>query len=377
MIPVLQTRLLHLKKKWLSFLFWMVFPIVLTCIMIQGTNSIQQETKIPVGMVVEDDSDIAVSLIDSLDSSPLIRVKELNQQDALRQLEKHELDSVFIIPDGYKEQIRKGSRNRLVTGYASDLSMAYSPVKELLLSYVQQDTARSKAAYTIKQISESYNGGHNWTWDEIVEKSIAIQNGENLIHTAFSFFNATSPTNEANFQLWNTWGLWSIFALLATLLLFDWIIKETRSNVTHRFHFMRISLERYHVISLLFYVGLFIIIDAATMVIFHYFFREEISFSFLYSLIMYRSTISIGVFLLANMFKNVYVYYSLSFIITLVGAIISGAILPIEGITSLITWLQYIDPIQAFLMGEISYISLFLFLIWGMVWFAWKEKKHA
>lgn len=377
MIPVLQTRFLHWKKQWVSLLFWIMFPLGLACIIIQTTSSIQEDTKVPVGMVVEDDSRFAQSLVDSLDSSALIRTKELDKKEALYQLEKHELDSVFIIPDGYAEQIRNGSRNRLITGYESDLSIGYSPVKELLLSYVQQDTARSKAAYTVKQISESYPGIRDWTWDEIVSKSMDIQAEKDLIQMSFSFSNKTAPSNEDDFQLWNTWGLWSIFALLATLLLFDWVIKESRSNVIHRFTFMRITQARYLVINLLVYWGLFLIVDILTMFAFHYVFDEEISFRLLYSLIMYRSTLTIGVFLLANLFKNMYIYYSLSFIITLIAAILSGAILPIDGVTNRFGWLEYINPVQAFLMDKTSYISLLLFVVWGVAWFIRKEKIHA
>src|SRR5699024_6598554 len=120
MSSVLLTRLLHWKKQWLTLLFWVIFPVCMTCIIILTSNSVQEDTKVPVGMVVEDDSVFARSLVDSLESSPLIRVIETNQENALYQLEKHELDSVFIIPDGYAEQIRKGNRNRLIIGYESD-----------------------------------------------------------------------------------------------------------------------------------------------------------------------------------------------------------------------------------------------------------------
>src|SRR5699024_5821039 len=251
-------------------------------------------------------------------------------------LEKHELDSVFIISEGYADHIRKGSRNRLVTGYESDLSMAYSPVKELLLSYVQQDTARSKAAYTVKQISENFTGDHDWTWDEIVNKSTEIQQKEDLLHTTFSFLHASSPSNDESFQMWNTWGLWAIFAMLSTLLLSDWVIKETRSNALTRLIFMRTGLTKYLLSTLFIYICLFVCIDLVTLLLFHHFLGEDISMKLVYSLVIYRLTLTIGVFLFANLFKNMYVYYSLSFILTLVASIISGAILPMEGIADYI-----------------------------------------
>src|SRR5699024_1569843 len=151
----------------------------------RGVGGIQQDTKVPTGVVLEDSSDLAQELVESWETSSRLRGVRLEEDDALHQLEKQELDSAFIISEGYADHIRKGSRNRLITGDKADLSMAYSPVKELLLSYVQQATARSKAAYTVKQISENFTGDHDWTWDEIVNKSTEIQQKEDLLHTTF------------------------------------------------------------------------------------------------------------------------------------------------------------------------------------------------
>lgn len=374
---ILLTRFLHWKKQMISLIFWLILPAILTAVIIQITSHIQDDTKVPVGLVLQDDSEMAASLVDELESSPLVRVSVLEEDDALFQLKKHKLDSVFIIPDGYANQIRKGSRNRLITGYESDLSIAYSPVKERLLSFVQQDTARSKAAYRVQQISKEYDTGLDWTWDEIVDKSIDIQSDQDLIKMTFSFFGEESPSSEADFELLNLWGLWSIFALLSTLLLFDWVIKETRTSVIQRFAFMKTSLSRYLLGNTLLYFAVFLLTDLITLFSFHFLFEEVISWNLLYSLIIYRCILTGGAFLFVNMFRNMYIFYSSSFIITLFAAIISGAIIPIDGVTNRIAWLDYFNPVQGFLSGKPSYSSLLLLLVWGVIWFVRKEKNHA
>src|SRR5690625_1744673 len=131
MIDILKTRLIYIKKQWLSLLFWLLLPIVATVMIIHVTNAIQSDTKVPVGIVLEEETDLAEEFLHSVKQSPLIRVYETTEKDALHRLKQHELDSVFIIHNGYEKQIRKGKRDRLITSYQSDLSFAYSPVKEI------------------------------------------------------------------------------------------------------------------------------------------------------------------------------------------------------------------------------------------------------
>src|SRR5699024_11676472 len=128
---------------------------------------IKQDTKVTIGHEMEEETNQAMNLYQSIEESPLLRVEELNKTDALQKLEKHEIDSVFIIRDGYEDAIKSGKRNQLIQGYHSDLSFAYNPVKEMIASLVQQETGRSKAAYFIMDLSKEHSSNLSWTWDEI------------------------------------------------------------------------------------------------------------------------------------------------------------------------------------------------------------------
>src|SRR5690625_1113544 len=207
MIDILKTRLIYIKKQWLSLLFWLLLPIVATVMIIHVTNAIQSDTKVPVGIVLEEETDLAEEFLHSVKQSPLIRVYETTEKDALHRLKQHELDSVFIIHNGYEKQIRKGKRDRLITSYQSDLSFAYSPVKEMAVSYVQQETGRSKAAHIIQELGEQYHSNKQWSWEEITNKSKSIQKKENLLYTSFSFSNTSQTKKDEKLTLWNTWGL--------------------------------------------------------------------------------------------------------------------------------------------------------------------------
>lgn len=377
MIDILHTRFIHWKKQWVALLFWLLFPIIATLIIINLTNIIQEDSKVPVGVVLEEQTKLATELYDSIKQTPLIRVYDLTEKEALHQLEKHELDSVFIIQDGYENQIRKGSRNRLITSYRSDLSFAYSPVKEVIVSYVQQDTGRSKAAYTVQELTQTYHSDQQWTWEEVVVKSKEIQTEENLLRTTFTFANATDVSVVNQVAIWNTWGLWALFSLLATLLLFDWLIKENKLALLPRFAFIRFSFKNYLLQSLLFYTILFVLFDALAVGIFYFVLDEPIGWWLFGVLISYRITLNAGAFLLAICFKNLYLFYSISFSITLLFAITSGAVIPMEALANRFPWLELLNPLHPFLQKDIINLWLGASTIMIIIWYLKREESNA
>lgn len=374
---ILQTRLIHWKKQWFHLLFWLAFPMIATIVVMMITNAIQNDTKIPVGIVLEDKTALAEDLYESIQKNPLIRVYRLQETEAMDQLNKHELDSVFVIKRGYEDKINRGSRNRLIIGYHSDLSFAYMPVKEMILSYAQQDAARSKATFVVHQLSEQFTAQQRWTVDEILEKSKQIQIDQQLLHTNFSFLDKSLGNNEDGFTLFHTWNIWALFTLLATLLLFDWLIKERNPSIKPRFTFMSMSFKSYLTKNLCLYIGLLFTFDIVTIFSFRYFLNEQFTLSLFGVIFCYRILISLGAFLLALLINNLFLFYGSSFLITLITAIISGALIPIDGLLKRFPWLEWFNPLHAFLSMKYMNIWLFIFIILIIVWYVRKEKHHA
>lgn len=377
MKDILQTRLIHWKKQWLHLLFWLIFPIITTIMIITATNAIQDETKVPVGIVLGENTPLAENLFESIKENPLIRVYELTEPEAIDQLNKHELDSVFVIKKGYEDKINRGSRDRLIIGYQSDLSFAYMPVKETILSYVQQDAARLKAIFVINQLSQQFAEQQLWTSAEILDKSKQIQVDQQLLHTSFSFFNKNTEDNGNEFTLFNTWNIWALFSLLATFLLFDWSIKERRPHIKPRFTFMKMSFKSYLVKNLLLYVGLLFFFDIIAIFSFNYFLDEPITLSLFGVIFSYRLLISLGAFLLALLINNLFLFYGSAFLITLIIAVGSGALIPIDGLLKRFPWLEWSNPLDAFLAMEYINFWLFGFIILIIGWYVRKEKHHA
>lgn len=376
MKKVIEARFLHIKKSWISLLLWLLLPLVATIGVLSIVGIVKDDSKIPIGIVIEKDSEITNELLQEISSVSFINVNKLPKDVALYQLKKHELDSVFIIHHNFAKQVLKGKRGHIITSYQTMQSFAYTPVKEMILSYVQQETGRSKTAYIIQELAETYDSKSEWTWDEIISKSKDIQQEENLLNTSFSFSTeGAQPTEDP--PLWNIWGIWGIFSMLATLLIFDWIVKEHQSPVLPRFAFTGISFKGFLVRSLGLYSFLLVLMDSITVYIFHIVYQEQVNLTFILGLLCYRLSLLLGAFLVAQMFKHIFRYYVVSFAITLLTLVSSGAILPIDGLTSRWPWLAAINPLAPLLSGELMNVWPGFLLIISIIWYLRKERYYA
>ncbi|WP_188453455.1 ABC transporter permease [Virgibacillus oceani] len=370
---ILKTRLIHWRKHWIPLLFWLLFPLIVAIGIKSVTDVIQDDTKVPVGITIEEETNAAMKLYQEIKETPFIRVFKLDEDKALYQLKKHELDSVFIIKEGYEEDIHDGERNQLITSYRSDLSFAYTPVKEMIISYIQQETGRSKAANVIQELTEHYHTNKQYSRAQIAEKSKEIQKDENLLQTSFSFSDSPVDTHKKP-QLISIWGLWAVLSILSTLLLFDWVIKEKRTSVIKRFPFLRVSIKNYMLGNIFLYSCLLFIIDLLTLLVFNLMFDVSIN---VWALVSFRMLITIAAYLMANSFKQTFLFYTLSFAITLLIAIGSGAVLPAMGISEKWAWIENWNPIHPFLTGQITNPWLFIVILFLAITFVRKEKINA
>ena len=374
---IFQTRLILWKKHWPSMLFWLLFPLIITCVLITQFTSIQADTKVPVGIVLEEETLLAEDLYTSLQDTPHIRPIILSEREALNQLEKHELDSVFIIRNQYEANIQKGSRNQLIKSYQSDLSFAYTPLRETVVSYVQQDYSRSKTAYIVQNIGTEYEVLDEWSWDELIERSKEIEQEQKLLDVDFTFAQTDEQVDTENKSILHSWGIWALLSLLATFMLFDWVIKENHSTITARFAFGKVSFKKYVLQNALLYTGLLFLFDLCTIVFFHLLLDERMSISIIVSLLFYRIMMNSCIFIFTMLFRSVYLYYTSSFAIVLLVALISGVLVPTEGINTKFSVIQFLNPLAAFLSE--GYINIWLIIGIALIvwWYVRKEEIDA
>lgn len=375
MKSILQTRWMRWRIEWKSILVWLLLPILLTLILINMIDSLSDESKVPVGLVVEEETDMAAALVRDISSTNLLDVHFLQRREALHKLETHELDSVFVIRRGYEKSILANQRNQLIEAYASNRSFAYPIVTEIISSFAQQDASRSKAAFEVKHLYKIYGLENQWQWDEIVEESRIRQQNEALLTTEFSYQNSNGRIQEKQNPLLKTWGIWALLTVLATFFLFDWVLKENTTVIRPRWRFTTFSFTQYASLNLILYTLLLMTADLFSAAAFHFFLEEPITKAFIFSLLIFRITLNLFVFLLATQYKQLLLYFVSAIAITLLLGLLGGAIIPLDGIMKAHPWLTLKNPIYHLLNESIPLIWLSLGIALLGLWL-WKGDQH-
>lgn len=368
---------MHLRKSLYGLVFWLLLPIIATCSILLIVSSFQSDTKIPIGIVLEEETPLALELYEAIRNAPLVRAELLTEPVARKQLMAHQIDSVFIVNEGYEANIKNDNRHRLIKGLRSDLSFAYTPTSEVVMSYVQEQAVRSKAAIEVNKLINQYNSGLTYTWEEIITESMNIQAGQDFLSTSFVYSDMNGEQDESERSFLQPWNVWSIFAFLSTLLVFDWVIKEKSSNIKARFAFIRFTFKTYLLLNLIVYSFLLYLIDCLTAGLFYFYLDEPINLAFFGVLLSNRLTLNMIGFLLALCFKNSHLFYTVAFTITLIITIISGVVIPIEAMADTFGWLQFMNPLHAFITQKPFSIWLLFGGIMLTLWFIRKERSYA
>ena len=374
---VVSTRLIRFKKEWKSLVCWMLLPVLMTVLIMQGVVTWQEETRVPIALVVEEHTEMAARLVDDIASTELLHLQFMSLEEALHKLEQHELDSVFVIRRGYEDHILANRRNQLIEAYSSNRSFAYRAVVETITSYAQQDAARSKAAFVIKQIFSDYGMENEWSYEEVIESSRERQKSEALLQSSFSYYNKDNTVEEQALPLLKAWGVWAFFAIITTFFLFDWMLKENRPSMRQRWLFTEISFKKYACGSLLFFTVIIFLMDLVTAFIFSSLFQEAWTIRVLISLFAFRLTINMLAFLLASVYKQLFMYYISGLGIALFMIVIGGAIIPLDGLTGKLPWIEELSPVQSLLKGTIPLIWLCFMIALLTVWIHKGGKVNA
>lgn len=370
----LPAQFFRLKKEWKSIVGWLLLPIIMTILVMKSVGMWQDETKVPIALVVEEETQLANQLVDELVGTELLRIHFMELPEALHKLEQHELDSVFLIKEGYEESVLSGRRNQVIEAYSSNQSFAYQAVVETVTSLAQQDVARSKAAFVIKRLMNEYGSVDNWDYNEIIEKSRERQQKEALLQTTFTYYDADSRVTDSRVPILQVFGVWALFAMITTFFLFDWVLKENRPSLRSRWLFTSVSFRRYALGMLLLYTSMLFLVDVLTVVVFSSLFGVMMSSKLLISLFFFRLTINLLAFLLASVYRQLFIYYVSGIALTLLFITLGGAIIPLDGLVRKLPWIEVLSPVQSLLTESIP-LGWLIMLSVGLTLWIWKGGK--
>lgn len=328
MKAILAIQAMRLRKEWKVLLAWLILPLLLTILTFSTINKFGDESKVPIGLVIEDESALSDALVQRIMNTDYLQVNRLDLQTATDLLEKHELDSVFVIKDGYEKDIVSNRRSQLIEAYSSNRSFAYFAVAETISSYVQEEATRTKAAMEIKKLYEKYDSSEEWNIEEIFKTSKEKQEKKQLITTSFSFQWTPTETEIESSSLLSIWGIWAFFQIIATLFIFDWIVKANSIQIRVRWTFTKMSLNSYISWNLLFYTVLLFFMDIVTLSVLHFLDLASPNVRLIIALLGFRITINMLAAILAKNYTNSFFYYISAIAISLILTICGGAFIP-------------------------------------------------
>ena len=370
----LPAQFFRLKKEWKSIVGWLLLPIIMTILVMKSVGMWQDETKVPIALVVEEETQLANQLVDELVGTELLRIHFMELPEALHKLEQHELDSVFLIKEGYEESVLSGRRNQVIEAYSSNQSFAYQAVVETVTSLAQQDVARSKAAFVIKRLMNEYGSVDSWDYNEVIGKSRERQRNEALLQTTFTYYDADSGVTDSQVPILQVFGVWALFAMITTFFLFDWVLKENRPSLRSRWLFTSVSFRRYALGMLLLYTSMLFLVDVLTVVVFSSLFSVMMSSKLLISLFFFRLSINLLAFLLASVYRQLFIYYVSGIALTLLFITLGGAIIPLDGLVRKLPWIEVLSPVQSLLTESIP-LGWLIMLSVGLTLWIWKGGK--
>lgn len=360
---ILAIQAMRLRKEWKVLLAWLILPLVFTVMTFSAVNKFGDESKVPIGLVIEDESVLSDALVQRIMNTDYLQVNRLDLQKANDLLEKHELDSVFVIKEGYEKDIVSNRRSQLIEAYSSNRSFAYFAVAETISSYVQEEATRTKASTEIKKLYEKYGSSEEWNIEEIFKTSKEKQEKKQLITTSFSFQWTPTETEIESSSLLSVWGIWAFFQIIATLFIFDWIVKANSIQIRVRWTFTKMSLNSYISWNLLFYTVLLFFMDIVTLSILHFLDLATPNVRLIIALLGFRITINMLAALLATNYTNSFFYYISSIAISLILTICGGAFIPIDSIIRRWPWIESFSPVYSLLHGSIAYAFLTFIIV--------------
>ncbi|WP_203247154.1 ABC transporter permease [Sporosarcina beigongshangi] len=373
MKTILVTRWMRWQKEWKSLVCWLLLPIVLTVLLVMSIGLWQEEMTVPIGLIVEEQTELVQQLVADIEGVELLHIHYIELEDALGKLQQHELDSVFVIREGYTDTILAGGRTQLIEAYSSNRSYAYQTVVEAITSFAQQDAARSKAAFVVKQLFKDAHIEDEWNYTEIIESSRARQQKEALLKSSFSYANKESEVLDQKLRIIPVWGVWAFSAMITVFFLFDWLLKENRTAMQARWHFTTLSFWQYAAGTFMIYTFLLVAVDIFALLIFAGLWDEKVTVQVIISLVTFRLTINLLAFLTASVFRQLFMYYVSGIAIALILTVTGGAIIPLDGLIRKWPWMEVLSPVHALLDEAIPVVWLMTLVVLWLVWL-WKGR---
>ncbi|MFS0880177.1 ABC transporter permease [Metabacillus niabensis] len=214
-----------------SILLFFLAPAVITMLFGTLLESQQEDLVIPIAIVDEDGSSLSSSIINRVKEQKRLAIIETTIEEADKMLERKEIDSVFVFKKNFQQQLLIEKREEIIEMKIAPSSIAYTIVREVIASEVTRITSSIKAANQVGQIYKQFGMERQEikeAWNEAFAYSSIEQWEPQPLMTIDYMTGASSsqPVAEDEAIAKPYIGLWGFFTLIICFLQSDWMIKE-------------------------------------------------------------------------------------------------------------------------------------------------------
>ncbi|WP_458411936.1 ABC transporter permease [Schinkia sp. CFF1] len=331
-LRICQNKLIQLCKKPLFLFVFLVVPGILASLLGGFLQETEERGAIPVAIVDLDQTDYSKLIVDRMKKQDRIEMIELSRSEAMRLLERGEVDCVFIIKDSFSEQLLKEKRENVVELWTSPLTMAAAVVQEMMAGEVTRITSNIKAAnwvvdyltmkrsLTANQAHELWKSSYAYSDHQWIPKPLMTIDYKNMGSVVM---NKEETSSTFNIYL----GFWMAFTMLANFVLTEPLLKE-RKTIFIRMRTTYLSIRAYLLQTGLAYFLLLVVQAVVSLFLLRHSFslHQPSLFIELLVFLFFCLSLSIG---LASHVRSVGAYYSTGLLLTFVVNIIGGSFFPL------------------------------------------------
>ncbi|MFL0472975.1 ABC transporter permease [Priestia sp. 179-F W1.4 NHS] len=332
---MISEKIKQLLKRPMLIVMIFFLPLIGTVISSSFLAKVQSDSKIPVALVDQDHSNMSKQVLDRLRKTTEIQFLSMNEEQARKQLEKNKIDSIFVFPNGFQQEVAAGNYQGVIDLLTLPSSVATEAVREVVASEVTRLTTNVKAANEVRFLYKVYHihAGPD-LWKEAYHYTDNQWKPKPLMTIDYEAQGTKKYKKQGSVQMTGYVPLWGFFTLLLCCITSDWMIKE-RSHLFKRMKTMQKGLYGYIRSVSAAYAVLYVLQALISFALFEWLYGAESYGVLLYMCIYVIVCVAFSTWL-ASESQRVGSYYMIS-VVTVTGlSIIGGSFFPVGELSATI-----------------------------------------
>ncbi|WP_070120314.1 ABC transporter permease [Bacillus marinisedimentorum] len=345
MRAVLWARLMNFKHNPKTFLLMLILPVAFTA----AFGFANTEYRVTVPIVDEDETELSRKLISALSESDVFTFETMEKQTAEDEVTAGNAEAAFIIPNGFQEDIRSGSKASIRVLKVKESQVFYSAQNEVL----QEARELADEQYTVSLITAGLAEGTGAAEATVRQAALAAYSYEKRSTPAFAVHTGTVE-EEGGFlydqQLQSSLGFTLFFVMFTVIFSVGELVEDREKGIFSRLVVSPVTRWEIYAGNFFysFLIGTFqvILLAALWKYVFRFDWGDSWGLIFAVMLPFVFAITALGL-LLSAFVKNMKQLSSIVPLIAVSSAMLGGAYWPIEIVTSdILIWISKLIPLS-------------------------------